>query len=130
VAKKCLISDFVTQNNLQKNFFLDVHAMKDGNDFDLAVGIGYFREREYEKQLQWIDELASKYGLKYVINDKRYTGIKGLTGRLQKKTCMANVLQLEFSKSYRDIFNGFENVQKVTVPFLTDLCKMINQTKF
>jgi len=121
MPETALISDFILQNRLENHFFLDIHGMKNGNGFDLAVGTGYFKPELYEKQLQFIDNLA----LKYVINNDNYTGKIGLTGRLEKATRKANVLQLEWSKNYRDIFNSFDNVNNVTVPFIAELSSNI-----
>ena len=126
VPKKVLISDFIVENHLEKHFFLDIHAMVDGNGFDLAVGTGYVSVRQYEAQLQIIDELCRKYNLTYRVNHPNYTGCAGLVGRLQKNTGMANAIQLEWSRKYRDIFQNFGNVCHVTVPFLTALAININ----
>ena len=101
--------------------------MKNGNGFDLAVGTGYIQPEQYEKQLKLIDKLAKKYGLRYVINHANYTGKIGLTGRLQKATGQANVLQLEWSKDYRDIFNSIDNVENVTLPFISELGENIER---
>ena len=100
MPQKCLISDFILQNKLENRFFLDIHGMSDENDFDLAIGTGYLIPEKYSLQLEYIDVLAKKYDIKYVVNHKNYTGCPGLTGRLQQKTGKANVLQLEWSKNY------------------------------
>ncbi len=124
--QKVLINDFVLENKLENHFFLDIHGMKDGNGFDLAVGTGYLEPENYEKQLKYIDKLAKKYGLIYVVNNANYKGCAGLTGRLQQATGRANVLQLEWSKRYRDIFGQFENVKAATVPFINELATFID----
>ena len=121
VPQTVLVSDFILKNHIENHFFLDIHAMQNGKGFDLAVGTGYLKPERYEQQLKFIDSLSKKYGLKYVINDKNYTGKIGLTGRLQQATGQANVLQLEWSLEYRDIFNSLKNVEKVTIPFISEL---------
>lgn len=127
VPKKELVSDFVLQNNLENHFFLDIHGMKDDNGFDLAVGTGYLEAEKYKTPLEYIKELSEKHGLSYVINHQNYTGKPGFTGRLQEATGKANILQLEFSRRYRDIFEHFENVQKTTLPFISEICEFINR---
>lgn len=122
LPQKTLISDFILQHNLTNHFFLDIHAMKEGTGFDLAVGTAYMSEEQYAQPLQIIAALCRKYQLNYVINHPDYTGKFGLTGRLQKATGYANVLQLEWRLAYRDIFNNFDNVSKTSIPFLKDLC--------
>lgn len=121
MPQKILINDFICARKLENHFFLDIHAMKDGNGFDLAVGTGYLPTEAYSKQLEFIDFLCQKYGLSHVVNHPRYTGCFGLTGRLQKTTGTAQVLQLEWSRRYRDIFACFDNVAAVTIPFLREL---------
>lgn len=127
MPQKCLISDFILQNKLDNHFFLDIHGMRDENDFDLAIGTGYLMPEKYSSQMECIDYLAKKYGIKYVINHKNYMGCPGLTGRLQQKTGEANVLQLEWSKNLRDIFEKIENVKKITIPFITELADRVNK---
>lgn len=123
---KVLINDFIVEKNLLNHFFLDIHAMKDGNGFDLAVGTGYLPPEMYQKQLDFIKELCRQFDLKYVINHQHYTGCFGLTGRLQKITSEPQVLQLEWSRRYRDIFCCYNKVETVTVPFLQQLTIWLN----
>ena len=127
VPQKVLISDFVIANHLENHFFWDIHAMKDGYGFDLAVGCGYLPAEAYLRQLEFIDFLCRKYGLSYIVNHPSYTGCFGLTGRLQKATGLAQVLQLEWSRRYRDIFTCFDNVSAVTIPFLRELTLFTNR---
>ena len=126
VPRKVLINDFILDNKLENHFFLDIHGMKDGNGFDLAVGTGFMPPEKYAKQLEYIDKLAQKYNLVYVVNNANYVGCAGLTGRLQQATGKANVLQLEWSKCHRDIFNEFAKVKNITVPFISELAALIN----
>ena len=127
VPETVRVSDFILKHHIENHFFLDIHAMQNGNGFDLAVGTGYLKPDRYEKQLGYIDALAKKYGLTYVVNDKNYTGKIGLTGRLQQATGQANVLQLEWSLAYRDIFHSLENVENITIPFITALGRCIEK---
>ncbi len=129
IPQKCLINDFILQNKLENHFFLDVHGMKNGNGFDLAIGTGYFDAKRYSLELGYIDILAKKYNIKYVVNHENYKGCAGLTGRLQQQTGKANVLQLEWSKNYRDIFEKITNVEKVTIPFIAELAQLVNIKK-
>lgn len=126
MPQKCLINDFILQNELENHFFLDIHGMKNDNGFDLAVGTGYFDVKKYSSELEYIDILTKKYNIKYVINHENYKGCVGLTGRIQKETGKASVLQLELSKNYRDILDKIINIEKVTIPFLTELAEYIN----
>ena len=103
--------------------------MKDGNGFDLAVGTGYLSAQEYQLQLDYIDALCRKYGIRYVVNDENYMGRAGLVGRLQKVTRQANVLQLEWRKGYRDFLTQPENVIGVTLPFMQELAQYIDAQK-
>ena len=125
MPKTFWISDFILANKLENHFFLDIHAMKDGNGFDLAVGTGVLPAKSYEKQLAYIDKLANMFALKYVVNDPNYAGTKGLIGRLQQATGLANVLQLEWSASCRDLFNGSNRVTEMTLPFIVALAQFI-----
>ena len=125
VAQKCLINDFILENHLENHFFLDIHAMKDGNGFDLAIGTGYFLPQEYKHELEYIDALCRQFGLAYVINHENYTGRAGLTGRLQKATGKANVLQLEWRRGFRDIFTHPDAVCQITIPFICALAQEI-----
>lgn len=99
--------------------------MKDGNGFDLAIGTGYLLPQEYKQELAYIDALCRQFGLAYVINHENYTGRAGLTGRLQKQTGKANVLQLEWRRGFRDIFTHPDAVCQITVPFICALAQDI-----
>ena len=124
--KKSTIYAFILKNNMFNHYFLDIHAMKD-RPFDLAVGIGYCSRKEYQKELEIIEKLCKKYKLKYVINHPSYTGQPGLTGKLQRKTLSSNVLQLEWTRKYRDFEQYPEQVLKVTLPFIKELALLLNK---
>ena len=123
--KKCTISSFILKNNLDNHYFLDIHAMKD-RPFDLAVGIGYCTQEEYQTELNIVDKLCKKYRLKYVVNHPSYTGQPGLAGKLQRKVSSANVMQLEWVKKYRDFELYPDNVIKVTLPFIKELAQALD----
>lgn len=129
VPRKVLINEFILAQGIENHFFLDFHGMKDGNGFDLAVGTGYLSAQEYQLQLDYIDALCRKYGIRYVVNDENYMGRAGLVGRLQKVTRQANVLQLEWRKGYRDFLTQPENVIGVTLPFMQELAQYIDAQK-
>ena len=124
--KKCTICSFILKNHLENHYFLDIHAMKE-RPFDLAIGIGYCSKDDYKKELAIIEKLCKKYKLKYVINHPSYTGQPGLTGRLQRKISSANVLQLEWTKKYRDFNEYPDNVFKITLPFIKELALSLNK---
>lgn len=127
MPQKILINDFICERKIENHFFLDIHAMKDGNGFDLAIGTGYLPPSAYAKQLEFVAKLCTKYGLSYVINHPNYTGCYGLTGRLQKAFSLPQVLQLEWSRRYRDIFDYYDNVAAVTIPFLKELALFVDE---
>ncbi|MBO7556413.1 MAG: hypothetical protein J6T72_03355 [Alphaproteobacteria bacterium] len=124
--KKCMLSSFILKNNLEQHYFLDIHAMKD-RPFDLAVGIGYCSPKDYEKELLLIKKLCKKYQLKYVVNHPAYTGQRGLTGKLQHQLSKAAVLQLEWSKKFRDFEHNPNEVTKITLPFIKELALNLNK---
>ena len=119
VSHKEMISDFILSKKLADHFFLDIHGMKEHKGFDLAIGTGYLPKEKYKKELKKIKELCRQYKIKYRINSLQYTGKIGLTGRLQKATRQANVLQLEFSPEFRNITGRV--IQEKTIPFLIEL---------
>ena len=124
VPHKEMISDFILSKKLEDHFFLDIHGMKAHQDFDLAIGTGYLNRKKYADVLKKVGELCRKYKIKYRVNLSQYSGKIGLTGRLQKATEKANVLQLEFAPIYRDISGCL--IQKKTIPFLSELGEFIN----
>ena len=126
VDYKCRIDDFVLERGYERHYFLDIHGMKNNDDFDLAVGLGVASFDDYKKELEKIDELAKKYDVRYVVNHLNYMGKFGFTGKFQQKTGMCNIIQLEWSKSFRNFYDNFEIVSKKTIPFLVDLAKCIN----
>ena len=119
VQHKEMISDFILKNELENLFFLDIHGMKTHKDFDLAIGTGYLPKEKYKVVLALIKKLCRKYKIKYRIDLAQYMGKIGLTGRLQKATKKANVLQLEFSPEFRDVTG--RAIQDKTIPFLIEL---------
>ena len=122
-----LIKDFILKKGLEDHFFLDIHGMKDGNGFDLAVGTGRLEETDYTQELEHIHTLANKYGITYVINDRHYRGRKGLTGQLQEVTERPSALQFEFSPNYVDVLT-FNAVQK-TLAFITELGQCLEKDR-
>lgn len=124
VPHKEMISDFILSKKLEDHFFLDIHGMKAHKDFDLAIGTGYLDRKKYAGILKKIGELCRQYKIKYRVNLPQYSGKIGLTGRLQKATGKANVLQLEFAPIYRDISGCL--IQEKTIPFLMELGEFIN----
>ena len=44
---KALISDFISQNNLQDHYFLDIHGFKQNINCDICLGIGDFSPQNY-----------------------------------------------------------------------------------
>ena len=103
VPRKEMISDFILAQKLEDSFFLDIHGMKVHKNFDLAIGTGYLGRQKYADVLKKAGELCRKYKIKYRVNLPKYSGKIGLTGRLQKATGRPQVLQLEFSPSFRDV---------------------------
>ena len=124
MSRKDMISDFILAKKLDVLFFLDIHGMKVHKDFDLVIGTGYLDRKKYTSELKKIAELCRKYKIKYRVNMRQYTGQIGLTGRLQKVTGRASVLQLEFSPALRDIKGRF--IQEKTLPFLIELGEFVN----
>jgi len=127
VPRKDMISDFILTKKVGDLFFLDIHGMKAHKGFDLAVGTGYLDRKKYALALDKIKKLCRTYKIKYRVNLPSYTGKIGLTGRLQKATGKANVLQLEFAPEFRDITG--QVIQEKTLPFLIDLGECLLNNK-
>ena len=127
VSHKEMISDFILNKPVQNAFFLDIHGMKAHKNFDLAIGTGYFDRKKYVDILKKIGQLCRHYKIRYRINLPQYTGKIGLTGRLQKTTKKANVLQLEFVPEFRDISGRI--IQEKTMPFLIELGMFMDKGK-
>lgn len=125
IQKEVSIIDFVTENNLEGHFFLDVHGMRADVPFELAVGTGYFAESKYEKQLYIIERLAKKFGIKWILNHENYQGKIGFTGKYQERYNQPNILQLEWRKDMRDFIDFPQNVINKTISFLKDLAQAI-----
>lgn len=117
---KSLISDYITEQNLDDHFFLDIHGFNRKIKYDVCLGIGTYNEENYP-YLQQIINMAEKYGLKTMVNHPLYTGEIGLTGRYQKKFHKPNVIQVELKLYLRDFFNNPDTVKNVTLPFLADV---------
>jgi chromosome segregation protein len=80
-----------------------------------------------KEELAKIDELALKFGIKYVVNHPCYMGRAGFTGKFQQKIGKNSIIQLEWSKDFRDFYDNFDIVSKKTIPFLVDLAKYIDE---
>lgn len=123
---KCLISDYVAEQNLQEHYFLDIHGFNQDMDYDVCLGIADYEALNYP-YLDKIIEAAEKYHLKYIINHPDYTGKVGLVGRFQQKFSKPNVIQLELKKYLRDFYNYPETVEKKTIPFLKEITASYKQ---
>ncbi len=119
---KCLISDYVAENNLQNHYFLDIHGFNQDIDYDICLGTAFYEATNYP-YLENIISFAEKYNLKYVVNHPDYMGKAGLTGRYQKVFDKPNVIQMEIKKYLRDFYNHADMVENVTIPFLRDIIK-------
>lgn len=119
--KDCWLDDFVFKNHLTDKIFLDIHGMRKECEFELAIGTGYGTSDFYIEVLQLIEKLAKKHHISFVVNHPKYTGMKGLTGRLQQKRSNVKVVQLEWRYDMRDFYESFDFVQKKTIPFMLDL---------
>lgn len=127
VDYKCRIDDFVLENKLDNHYFLDIHGMKNNDDFDLAVGLGYEGIENYRAELAKIDELALKFGIRYIVNHPCYMGKAGFTGKFQQKSGKKSIMQLEWSKDFRDFNKKIEIVEEKTIPFLVEFARYINE---
>ena len=128
VPHKEMISDFILKHKLEHHFFLDIHGMKAHKNFDLAIGTGYLDNTKYTTILKKLQKLCRQYKIKYRINLPKYTGKIGLTGRLQKETTQAHVLQLELSPALRNINKPL--IHEKTIPFLIELGNFIDKNHF
>ena len=126
---KCLISDYVTENNLQEHYFLDIHGFNQDMDYDICLGTADYEASNYP-YLDKIITIAEKYNLKYIVNHPNYMGKAGLTGRYQKSFHKPNVIQIEFQKYLRDFYNNPDTVQNTTITFLRDVIKGYLPNKF
>lgn len=119
---KCLVSDYVAEQNLHEHFFLDIHGFNQEIDYDICLGTSDYETSNYP-YLDKIIAIAEKYNLKYIINHPNYTGKFGLTGRLQEKFGKPNALQIEFQKYLRDFYNHPDIVENITIPFMRDVIR-------
>lgn len=124
--QKALISDFIKENNLGGKYFLDIHGMDNGREFDLALGTGYFSADVYRREIEKIRELTEKYKIKMVLNHPDYRGIRGLAGRYQKEFGLPQVLQLEWRQDYRNFYACPEKVLEQTIPFIAELADFLS----
>ena len=119
---KILVSDFISQNQLQDHYFLDIHGFNQDIKSDICLGAGLLNAVGYP-YLQKIIEIAEKYGLKTVVNHPNYRGSAGLTGRYQQEFNLPNVIQIELKQYLRDFMNHPDVVKSVTLPFFRDVIK-------
>lgn len=119
--EKNSITDFILQHQLEHFYFLDIHGMKENDDFDLAIGTGILNTEVYTDKLEKIRLLAEKYKIRHTINHPSYTGKFGLTGDLQKIDPTPRVLQLEWQPQMRDFYRYPQLVLTKTVPFISEL---------
>lgn len=120
--RKELVSDFISQNQLQNHYFLDIHGFNQNINSDICLGLGMLNAVGYP-YLQKIINIADKYGLKTTINHPNYRGIAGLTGRYQKEFNKPNVIQIEIKQYLRDFINHPDIIENVTAPFFADVIK-------
>lgn len=125
-SQKTLISDFIKKNNLGDKYFLDIHGMDNGREFDLAVGTGCFSANVYQREINKIRELTEKYKIKTVLNHPDYRGAKGLTGRYQKEFGLPQVLQLEWRQDFRNFYACPQKVLEQTIPFIAELADFLS----
>lgn len=119
---KCLISDYVVEQNLQDHYFLDIHGFNQDIDYDICLGTAFYEAENYP-YLENIIQAAKKYNLKYMVNHPDYTGKAGLTGRYQNVFHKPNVIQIEFQKYLRDFYNHPDTVENITIPFMRDVIR-------
>ncbi len=125
VPYKCMIQDFIAQQNLQNKSFLDFHGMRNDRPFDLAVGTGMITALNYKQELEFIRQLAEKYKIKIVFNHPDYRGGAGLCGRLQREYGSDKILQLEWRRDFRDFYSRPDIVCSQTVPFMRELIEYL-----
>lgn len=120
------IWDYVVKNNIENKFFLDFHGTHMDNDFNLALGTGYFDEEYYAKEIVFIKELAKDLDIKVVINHPSYRGRVGLTGHLQQFKSSNKVLQFEWRPDYRNFYTNMDTVVNKTIPFMESFASFVN----
>jgi len=120
---KVLISDYIIENNLQEHYFLDIHGFNKDIEADMCLGTADCEPKDCP-YLENILEIAAQYHIKTVINHPDYMGKFGLTGRYQKKCQKPNVIQMELHRHLRDFYEEPQIVETVTIPFLTEICKI------
>ena len=125
VPYKCMIHEFIAQQNLQNKSFLDFHGMRNDRAFDLAVGTGMIAALNYKQEFEFIKQLAEKYKIKVVFNHPDYRGGAGLCGRLQREYYSDKVLQLEWRRDFRDFYSKPEVVCSQTIPFMQELIEYL-----
>lgn len=118
--QKNLISDYITEHNLQNHYFLDIHGFNQNINYDICLGIADLRTKNYP-YLECILQIAKKYNLKTIVNHPDYTGKVGLTGRYQKTFNKPNVIQIELKQYLRDFYKNPDIVANITLPFFYDI---------
>ncbi|MDR1694021.1 MAG: hypothetical protein LBR70_02355 [Lactobacillaceae bacterium] len=126
ITKEENIWDYVLEKKIAGKFFLDFHGTRMDNDFNLAVGTGYFGEDMYEDELNYIKALAGKMDIKLAVNHPNYEGKVGLTGHLQKAESNNKALQFEWRPDYRNIYENIDNVLNKTIPFMESIVEFLN----
>lgn len=116
---KDMISDYITKNNLEEHYFLDIHGFSKAIRYDICFGIADSAPVD-SPFLQNLLSIAHKYNLKTIVNHPNYSGTHGLTGRYQKTFNKANVIQIELSKKLRDFYENPEIVKNITIPMLRE----------
>lgn len=119
---KALISDYISQYNLQDHYFLDIHGFNQDVGYDICLGTGEISPENYP-YLENILQIAEKYNLKTVINHINYTGKCGLTGRYQKSFKKPNVIQIELKQYLRDFYNNPQTIETVTIPLFNEIIR-------
>jgi hypothetical protein len=54
-------------------------------------------------------------------------GKAGFTGKFQQKSGKKSIMQLEWSKDFRDFNKKIEIVEEKTIPFLVEFARYINE---
>lgn len=119
---KALISDYITEHNLQHHYFLDIHGFNRDVGYDVCLGTAHFAAENYP-YLHHILQIAEKYDLKTAINHPNYTGKIGLTGRYQKAFEKPNVIQIELKQYLRDFYTNLSTIETVTIPFFNEIIR-------
>ena len=120
---KDLISDFIIEQKLQDHYFLDIHGFNQDIDYDICLGTGELEAKDYP-YVKEIVKIIKNYKLKPAINNPKYTGKVGFTGRYQRKFFKPNIIQLELKYYLRDFYNQPETFKKTTNPLLNEIVNL------